>query len=479
MSAAEIRRKAVIGAAMLGARGVGIRLLGLAGNVALARLLVPAEFGTVALGLSVLTFVSLVSDGGLAAGLIRRTEEPTRADLRTVLSLQLVAGTVVAALTAGIGLWLGGVGGVVAIMMLALPVTALRAPGQIVLERRLNFGPLAAVEVGEVFAYYVWGVTAVALGLGVWGLATASVVKALTGTITLLALAPEGRLPPSTSLAGSRSLLAFGVRFQAVDLVGVVRDQGVNVGTAIIAGLSTLGLWTLAMRILQIPLLLFESLWRVSYPAMSQLIGTGENPKRVMERGVKLAAVATGLLMSALVSSTPALVPGVFGERWTDAAVAIPAACLGLQINGPISAAAAGYLFASGHVGVVLRSAVAQLIAFFAVAFSLLPLLGVAAVGLGYFAASVAEACIFVTVIRRRAGASLAPPLLPVVAIAVGASAAGWFITAAEEPTLAMALRGALLGAAIYVVAIVLLQRGAATDLMGLSRRVLRRGRST
>ncbi len=479
MPASEIRRKAVVGAAMIGARGVGIRLLGLAGNVALARLLVPAEFGAVALGLSLLAFASLVSDGGLAAGLIRRAEDPTIADLRTVLGLQLMAGAVVAALAAAIGFSLGGVGSLAAIMMLGLPIMALRAPGQIVLERRLNFGPLAAVEVGEVLAYYVWGVGAVALGFGVWGLASASVVKALTGTVTLLVLAPEGRLAPSSSLSGARSLLAFGVRFQAVDLVGVLRDQGVNAGTAIIAGLSTLGLWTLAMRILQIPLLLFESLWRVSYPAMALLMGAGEDPKPVMERGVKLAAVATGLLLSVLVCSTPALVPGVFGPRWTDAAAAIPAACLGLQINGPVSSAAAGYLFASGHAGTVLRSAAAQLIAFFAVAFSLLPFLGVAAVGLGYLAASVVEACIFVTVIRRRTGAWLVPPLLPALAIAVGVSGAGWLIIAAQEPTIPVAVGGALLGAALYVGAMVLLQRQAVVELVVLSRRALRRSRTT
>lgn len=477
-SATEIRRKAAAGALIIGARGVGIRLLGLAGNVALARLLLPAEFGTVALGLSILVLASLVCDGGLGASLTRQAESPSIIDLRTVLTIQLMAGGVVAALVAAIGLALGGVGSLAAVMMLGLPVMALRTPALIILERRLNFGPLAAVEVGEVLAFYVWGVTAVALGMGVWGLATAYVVKALTGTTTLLLLAPEGRLAPSRSLSRARPLLGFGVRFQGVELVGVLRDQGINVGTAVIAGLGTLGLWTIAMRILQIPLLLFESLWRVSFPAMAQLIAVGEDPKPVMERGVNLAAVASGLLLCMLVSSTPALIPGVFGPRWTDATAAIPAACLGLQINGPVSAAAAGYLFASGHVGIVLRSAAAQLAAWFAVCFSLLPLLGVAAIGVGYLAASVTEACIFVSVVHRRAGARLVPALLPPLLIAVAASSAGWLVTAAQEPTIAAAVGGALLGAALYGTAMVILQRAAVVELVGLSRRALGRRRS-
>ncbi|MDQ4049587.1 MAG: oligosaccharide flippase family protein, partial [Actinomycetota bacterium] len=93
LSPAEIRRRAAAGAALFGARGVSIHILAFLGNVALARLLVPAEFGTVALGLAVLNFASLLSDAGLGAGLVRRAEPPTIEELRALFAVQLTATT--------------------------------------------------------------------------------------------------------------------------------------------------------------------------------------------------------------------------------------------------------------------------------------------------------------------------------------------------------------------------------------------------
>ena len=39
-------------------------------------------------------------------------------------------------------------------------------------------------------------------------------------------------------------------------------------------------------------LLLFEALWRLSFPALSQLMAAGEDPKPLMERGVTVVAAA-------------------------------------------------------------------------------------------------------------------------------------------------------------------------------------------
>ena len=235
-SAPELRRRVAASALVLGVRGLGVRILGLAGNVVLARLLVPSEFGTVALALSILAFATVVFDGGLGASLMRRPREPTVEELRNVLAVQLAGALVVTTAVAAAGLWLGEAGTVAAVMMLALPVIALRGPGVVRLEWRLTYGPVAAVEVGEVVAYYGWAVVTVALGFGIWGLATASIVKALVGTVTLLRLVPGALLRPAVSWERIRALFGLGIRIQAVEVIKAVRDQAVNVGTFAIAG---------------------------------------------------------------------------------------------------------------------------------------------------------------------------------------------------------------------------------------------------
>lgn len=73
----ELRRRASAGIFIVATRGLAILLLGLAGNVVVARLLTPRDFGVVAIGMSFVLFTGMLSDGGLGAALIRRPEPPT------------------------------------------------------------------------------------------------------------------------------------------------------------------------------------------------------------------------------------------------------------------------------------------------------------------------------------------------------------------------------------------------------------------
>ena len=68
------------------------------------------------------------------------------------------------------------------------------------------------------------------------------------------------------------ALLGFGVRYQAVGLLHMLRDQGVNIAVASFGGVAVLGLWGVAWRIIQMPFSFFAALWRVSFPGMSRLV---------------------------------------------------------------------------------------------------------------------------------------------------------------------------------------------------------------
>jgi O-antigen/teichoic acid export membrane protein len=219
--------------------------------------------------------------------------------------------------------------------------------------------------------------------------------------------------------------------------------------------------------------MLFEPLWRVSFPAMSQLIAAGENPKPVMERAVGVVAAATGLIATMLVCSSPALVPAVFGARWTDAAGAVATACIGLQLNGPISVVAAGYFFASGNANTVLRSVLTQALVWVAIALPLLPSIGSTALGLGGIGAGIAEAMIFSRAAHRSSGARLMRPQLLPLAILIAASTGGWFAVSALEPTLLAAAAGALLGAALYGTVLLALRPAVVAQIIDLGRQAM------
>jgi O-antigen/teichoic acid export membrane protein len=477
MHGAEVRRRAVASAGVVAIRGAAIRVIGLGGTVVLARLLTPHDFGLVAFGTTLMVFARYLADGGIGAALIRTRETPSLADLQALLGLQLTITSIFAVVVGLVVFPLGPEGRIVAVMVASLPVTAVRVPGTIMLERTLSYRPLVFAEILETLVYFGWAIVTIeAFDWGVWALATGAVVRALVGTTAVALVSPVGSPTPRLSWGRVRSPLLFGARFQGVGMVTLVRDQGVNLGTAAIASVSTLGLWTLAGRILSVPFLAFESLWRIGYPAMARLLGTGEDGRAILERGTSLVATATGATLAPLVAAGPALVPSLFGHKWSAAASVIPWASLGLMVSGPISATAAGYLFALGDAKTVFRSATLNAVAFVAVALPLLRVIGVAALGVGWMASAFVEAFILARGVRAHSDASVAMPLvLPTIAAAT-AAAAGWLLTTSLPATFVTAALGGLAALAIYLSALMVMRRRLVFDAAGMLGQMMRAG---
>lgn len=471
MAPGDVARRALSGAVLLGARGVLLRALGLVGNIVLARMLVPRQFGVVAFGATFLTFAGFLSDAGLAAGLIRRPNAPTKRELEAVLALQVAGTAAVALLVAAVGIPLGQIGRVTAVMVASLPLNALRTPAAIVLERRLDYRPLALVELADAFFYFAWAIVTVKLGWGVWGLATAMLARGVGGTGVMTLVSPVRRLRPRWDIGAVRLVLAFGVRYQLVSLANVARDEGLNLGTAGIIGVSGLGLWSLAEKLLVVPFLLFTSLWRVSFPAMSRLVSSDVDVRETVRRGISIGLVLTGALLAPLAAAAHVGVPVLFGHRWEGAAAVIPWASFGLMFSGPVSTAAAGYLYAVGDAGCVLRSLVCQTVARFAVVFPLLPVIGVQAHGIGWLVACVVETWVLSRGVRRYLDLSLVPPLVVPTLVATVAAASGWALSLAMGETVESAVTAAVVAFVVYVAGLALVSNAALRDAWTLGSR--------
>ena len=456
------------------ARGVVIRVVGLIGNLVLARLLTPSDFGVVAFGYTLVTFGAFLSDGGIGAALIRRRAEPSARELRSLLGFVLSTSVLTTAVVAAIGLPLGRTGLLAAVMALSLPIGAFKVPTAVVAERRLFYRPLIRADITEVAVYNVSAIGLVVAGLGVWGLAVAAILSVCAGTTTLVAMGPVGFIPPTFSLATVRPLLSFGLAFQAVNVVNTSRDQGLNLVAAAVGGLFVLGIWSLANRILQGIMLVLASLWRVSFPAISRLIETGERPEPSIERALALTTVFLGFAAVAIGGTAPALVPTAFGARWVDVVPVLPWAAAGILLAGPISTAAVGLLYARNRPGVPLKAVVAHTATWFAVATPLLPTLGAQALGVGWFAGAVVDALILghalsaegVRVVRH-----IAIPLLVCSAVA----ATGWFIATAIDPDAAGFVVSLFYVEAAYGTLMLITQHRTMVDLYRLVYRTVTR----
>ena len=474
LDAAEIRERAAAGIGLDVLRGIANLVFGLGGTIALARMLTPNDFGLVAFGLTVLVFGTFLAHGGFAVALIRRPERPSRLELQVIQGFQLALTGCATIATAAVGRPFGTAGEVTTLMVASLPLVVLRTPAIVLLERELLYRRITAVEVTEISAYYVFAVVSVAAGAGVWGFAAASIVRAGVGSILMLLAAPEGRVIPRLGWRSIRAVIGFGASYQAVGAAQMLRGQGVNLATAVVSGIQVLGLWSVAQRILQFPFLLFSSLWRVSFPAMSRLIATGEDMRPMIERSVAVAAAGTGFLLVPLVAGAPALVPSVLGDRWDDSAHVLPVAGLGLMFAGPVSVAVVGYLWGMGDSRTPLVGVLVSIPAWGLVMVPTLPVLGVAAVGLGWLAANVAETAVLARAAARHTGADAVAPVVRPTVVAAAAAGSGWLLADSRPPTLVLGCGAALGALLLYIGGLGLLCHAQLRELRRVALRVLR-----
>ncbi len=469
----ELRRRATGAALLLGARGAFILVLGLGANVLLARLLVPRDFGIVALGTVLLTLGGYLVDGGLGAALIRRPDPPTKSELEAVNGAQLAATGGVALACAAASIPFGRDGLVVAVMVAALPITILRAPSVILLERRLEYRPLATVDVVEAISFYVWAVSTVALGMGVWGMASGMIVRAVAGTAVMTRMGPVGLLRPRWSWSVVRPLLSFGAKVQVVVVVAIVREQGLNVAVAAIAGVGALGVWNLAWRVLQVPFTLFAAVGRIAYPAMSRLLAAGEDPRPVIERGLATVAVATAFILVGIVSFAPAL-PTLVGRAWGDVPATLLWSSLAMIVGAPTYVVIVGHLYAADDVGTVVRAVLAQTMCWFAVSLPLISSIGPPAIGLGWVAGAAVNAVILARQAIRRTAAAVGASLAAPTGIAILAGALGWLTASAGTETVLRGLLGAAVGELVLVGGLTLVRRALLRDTYRLLVRSVR-----
>jgi O-antigen/teichoic acid export membrane protein len=432
------------------ALGVAALLIGFFGNLVLARLLVPRDFGIVAIGATVLLVASAFGDAGLGAGMIRWPRDPTRDEYARLTGVQLLITGMLVVSVGAVALRVGGGGDVVAVMLLAMPVTALQTPGRIKLMREVRLGLMSGVDALASLVFYAWSIALALAGFGVWGLATGTVVRAVVGTALVWVAANGSAVPPSfRNLMSLRPLFGFGIRYQAAWLVIVVRDIVVNVVTGAVGGVSTLGLWSLGRRLMELPLVLVSTLLRVSFPALSHVLAAGEDARPLVERSSRVVAVVSGFALAAFAGLLPALIPVLFGDEWEPVGELLAWTTVAVLATVALSVVPGGYLQAANRPGAMLRAASVAAVVWIVATAALLPTIGLVAVGIGWLLASVTEGILLIHAAKAESGARVASAVGLPLLVGVGGCVTGAVLGLTFGPGVLPALVAAAAAVAI------------------------------
>jgi O-antigen/teichoic acid export membrane protein len=442
------------------------------GSVVLARLLSPRDFGLIAVGQTVATLGSTVAEGGIASGFIRQSEGIPLAVLRSINGFQFVITLAFAALLTPIALQFGLAGAVTALMVWSMPIASPQIAGRVVLGRELRFRSIAIVEAVGVLAYYAWAIAGVLAGYGVWSLASGAVVRAGMSTLAVGGIVGWRSLVPS--LARYRDVLAvigFGIRFSLFNLTNVLYDQGKNIVIAMFGGTVALGLWVLAGRMLQLPYLMYQPINRVAFPAFSQFMASGRDPRPVLERVVRLSFAASALVLPAFLVAVPGVITSIFGTQWEDAALIFPGVIISFFIGVPVGSVCIQFLFAVGRPAYVLRVAILTSAVNLAAIAVLIWIIGISGIGFGTIPGAALESVLLARVVQELTGARLFASL-PVFSLASAlAAGAGFAVGSVAGQNLSGAVLAGITAAAVAVGVCAVMCRPVVLDLLSVGRR--------
>jgi PST family polysaccharide transporter len=311
---------------------VGGRLLVLLSTVVLARVLVPADFGVVALALTFMVFLDTVRDLGLGQALIVVPDERLASAAQTAFCGSLLLGAVLSGATA----LLASLGanffdepqlrGLLAVLGLNFFLRSFGATHLALARRALDFRSRTMSETCDVFVRGTVSIALALAGLGAWSL----VLGYLAGTIAALVMIwvrvpwrPQRRI----STTHLREMLSFGGILTLVDIGQAFAHEIDYLFIGRILGAAPLGLYSIAFRL---PELLIINLSIVAstvlFPAYAKLDRerlTDAFLVSVRYTALVVLPVAVGLGILAR-----PIVLTLFGDQWEEAIPVMQVLCL-------------------------------------------------------------------------------------------------------------------------------------------------------
>jgi teichuronic acid exporter len=301
--------------------GLGSRILEFSFGVALARLLMPADFGML-VTISVFTgFAGMVMSGGMGQSLIR-AKEANASDFNAVFTMQLTMSIVIY-----LGFFFSAplIGEyfknalyadllrVSTLVFLMRPFGYMRNAW---LNREMDFkkrsitGFLSGAITGIASVLMAW------FGMGVWSLILSGLLGALSSNIMLALITPL-KLRLNFDTATMRKHSAYGLKITANDFLSYLTRESKNLILSKLAGPGFLGLFNKAESLARLPNdLMMPATMQPVFRAMGKEQGNLDKTKYMFYRAITLLMVYTTPFYVGIWWVAGPFIEVVYGKKW-------------------------------------------------------------------------------------------------------------------------------------------------------------------
>lgn len=318
-------RRAARGAAVtLSSNGVRF-VLETARIIVLARLLLPADYGLVAMVTAVTGLMEMFKDLGLNMATITR-EKVNHAQVSTLFWVNVGVGLALSVATAALApalAWFYGEERLVLITLGLAPtflLAGLAVQHQALLRRQMRFGQLASARILDVTTGVCVGIVVAWMGGGYWALVAMPLASGVANAVAVSRFSGWRPGPPVRGV-GTREMVRFGSHVMGTNLVTYLSRRLDQLLLGWWSGAVPLGLYTKSNSLVEAPLSrALAPISTVVVPSLSRLSNEPERYRDAYLRVLRMLCLLSMPGAAFMVGCAGWLIPFVLGPHWTDAA---------------------------------------------------------------------------------------------------------------------------------------------------------------
>lgn len=324
MTETTLRQKVLTGTGFLVLRQIIINIINFFGNLILARILLPEDFGIYALIMFLISFFILIGDSGLGAVIIRRPKKLSDNLIATVFTYQQIFMFLISVILFIVTIflepqlkrpetiWLFRVS-IISFFLLSFRIVQVQ-----ILERNLLFGKIALIEIMEVLAFQGTAVFLAFSGFGVWAMVLGLLAKNFVMLIIIFFVS-EWKIKYRFYIRLLKPILPFGLSFQGSHFLNFIKDSTVPIWISSVLGVKSLGYLTWANSLAIYPILLSNLLSRILFPFFSRIQNEKEKFKNSLEIITRINLLVVMAIATILFALARPITIILYTEKWLPA----------------------------------------------------------------------------------------------------------------------------------------------------------------
>ena len=302
----------------------GTQLITFAVSVILARLLLPSDFGTIAMFTVVMSIASALVDGGMSSSLIRSAEVDDR-DLSTVFWFNLAVAVVMYIIIFVSAPWIAGfykveiLTPVIRVYSLSIIIGSLTAVQGTRFTKAMDFKTLFKIQLPSLIIGAVAAVVMAFSGFGIWTLVFYPLIQAAVGSIQLWFYS---KWKPLLIFDRAKFKQHFGFGYK-MTLSGLLETVFNNIYTILIGkyfSSAQLGYYNRADNLKQLPVSnLSAALNKVTFPLFAKLRDNDIKLKEVYQKLMKLVIFVIAPVLFLMMVVAEPMIRFLLTEKWLPA----------------------------------------------------------------------------------------------------------------------------------------------------------------